>query len=165
MTKRDFIMLRVDEETKREIEAAAKARGQSLTTFVLDAAKSAARKDPKKMTATATAGGQHTGVPTYFRASCAEASRGGASGYDAAAWHLCIHLDNEQPYDLSTDEWADRIRELDQMLSKRFSRDEEAIIGWFERHYPKCMELVPARRRETFLRGVYQAWEEGRILL
>jgi hypothetical protein len=43
------------------------------------------------------------------------------------------------------------------------ARDDEAVLGWFDCHYPKCMALVPPRRREQFLAGVYRAHDEERI--
>jgi hypothetical protein len=38
------------------------------------------------------------------------------------------------------------------------SGDDRAIVQWFCIHYPKCMALVPTRRRySSFVSGVYDA--------
>ncbi|MGV3722457.1 MAG: DUF1778 domain-containing protein [Actinomycetota bacterium] len=154
-------MLRVSTETKRKIEAAATLKGQSLTTFILTAAENAAKRTTN-MTATIsqpTSGG-HTGVPTFFRARCLEASRGGSSSYGDAGYHLCLNLGSQQPYDLTNEAWDEC---LDQLREFADEQDEAGIISWFEKLYPRCMSLVPTRRRSQFAAGVYQARETDRI--
>jgi hypothetical protein len=42
-------------------------------------------------------------------------------------------------------------------------RDDDAILAWFDRNYAACMTLVPTRRREQFLAGVYAAVNDGVI--
>jgi len=54
---------------------------------------------------------KHTGVPTFFRGCCYEASQGGAKTYRNAAWHLAIHLNDQVPYDTELDDWQNHIEE------------------------------------------------------
>src|SRR5262249_45642198 len=73
-----MVCFRTDPVTKRRIEEAARQRAQSVTTFVREAVMKAVEKAeasgaPKRAV--------HGGVPTYFRAFCLEASRGGKLGY------------------------------------------------------------------------------------
>lgn len=152
MVKQVMITIRVDRDTKSRIEAAASVKGQSMTTFIVEAAERAARKArPPK--------GQFGGVPSYFRGCCMEATQGGTMGYFSPAWHLTIHLDTSMPYDMDEDDWAD---ELAQLREHSRERNDDCVWQWFHEHYPKCMALVPKRRKEQFLKGVYEAIDEGR---
>jgi uncharacterized protein (DUF1778 family) len=68
--KAEFIHVRVDADAKARIVEAAAREGKNVTTFVLDAAmREAARVERKPR-------GQFTGVPTFFRALCREATLG-----------------------------------------------------------------------------------------
>jgi hypothetical protein len=104
-------------------------------------------------------GGQHGGVPTHFRARCAEAAQG-ASSYSYVGYYLATSLIREIPYDLEEEEWLDAIERLINMLD---AEEENNIWNWFREHLPKFMACVPSRRREQFLSGVHRAHEEGRI--
>jgi hypothetical protein len=43
--------------------------------------------------------------------------------------------------------------------------DDGAVLAWFDRWVPRCMTLVPRRRRQIFLQGVYRyALEEGNTI-
>jgi hypothetical protein len=94
--------------------------------------------------------------PTYFRALCFEARRGGDEGYAAAGHQLTGHLtelvDGDSPGEVAAKlvELAGRIRR----------RDDPRVIEWFERELPRCTALVPRRRRRTFLQGVYRMVDE-----
>lgn len=159
MVKKEVIVMRVDVETKKRIETAASTKGQSVTTFVLEAATKAAKRvedrPPTK--------GRFRGVPNYFRYGCMEASRGGSMGYETPAWHLAIHVGGifgEIPYDVEPEEWE---TEVDRLRDSLGDEDEEAVWEWFGEHYPKCMALVPKRRWRQFVKGVFMAFEEDRV--
>jgi hypothetical protein len=158
MTKEEAIVLRISTEDKATIKAAADSVSKSLTTFIIDAAlKEAgqvARRPPAK--------GVHGGVPSWFRATCYEASKGGTGGYEIAGFKLAAAVGSESPYDLEGDEWADEIDKLKALLD---SDDDKPVIAWFVQHYPKMMALVPARRRDQFVAGVARAYEEDEINL
>ena len=98
-TKDRVIVVRVDEATKRRFEEAAQRKGKTMTTFLVEATDREARRVEREP----AQGGVHGGVPTYFRARCHEASRGGNEGYDGAGYHLVIHLGSQMPYDVEFD--------------------------------------------------------------
>ena len=103
---------------------------------------------------------RHSGVPTFFRAACDEAKRGGSWGYSKPGYHLAIHLDSQVPFDVERNEW----RELgEQLVSRLADENLDAAYDWFCEHFPTAMRLVPARRSHQFTKGVVEAYEEGRI--
>lgn len=156
MTKGEIIMLRVSTEDKAAIKAAADSIHKSLTTFITDAAMKQAQQIERRPPAK----GVHGGVPSFFRACCFEAAQGGESGYFGAGWHLANSLGSQIPDDLEIEEWQDEIDALQELLA---DDDGQGVWAWFRYHYPKCMALVPTRRREQFVAGVRQADEDDRI--
>lgn len=164
MPNKDFLLLRISQEDKGKISEAATRRGESLTTFVrrvcLREADNELKKEAKKMEQVETRP-KHTGVPSFFRSCCLEATRGGESGYWNAGWHLAIHTEEEMPYDIEDDEqWEEMLDELREAAS---NDDVDAVWDWYCKVFPKCMELVPIRRKDQFVNGVRQAWEDGRL--
>jgi len=104
--------------------------------------------------------GQHTGVPSFFRACCHEARRGNRCTYAHPGYHLTIHLWSQQPYDMDDDKWA---KETDRLTNALDQHDDDGVWNWFKEHFPKCMKLVPTRRKAQFVAGVRQAYDEERI--
>ncbi len=107
---------------------------------------------------------QHKGpCPTYFRAGCATARKGGRTGYKLVAEVLTQHLGEECPVD-SYEEWQERIDELTDLLRAHDRTPSistrNAALAWFDAHLPRCMALVPRRRRDVFLDGVHAYVEE-----
>jgi hypothetical protein len=153
--ERTSVLLRLSSEHEAEIKAAAASLGQSVTKFLTDAALRRARQVMKRQPSR----GVHSGVPSFFRACCYEAANGGG-GYSVPGWHLANALGSQIPYDLDMDEWQAEVEALHQLIA---DKDDEGVWAWFKRHYPKCMALVPARRREQFVAGVRRAEEDGRI--
>jgi hypothetical protein len=99
--------------------------------------------------------------PTFFKASCREAREGGTSGYHWAARSLTCAVAGLAPYDVKDEEWITRVEAL---LSLALDRDDRGVLAWFDQNLPRCMALVPRVRRDTFVKGVYQAVdEEGRV--
>jgi uncharacterized protein (DUF1778 family) len=161
-TKSETLILRIGAKEKQLIAEAAGRSGESMTTLVRRAALNEAKKiltkkGGKKME---QATERHTGVPRFFKYGCLEASQGGTNTYATPAWHLAIHLDEQIPYDADEDEWANEIDKLQNLCAKE---DEDAIWQWFTDHYPKCMELVPDRRKDQFVKGILRAYEDDRI--
>jgi uncharacterized protein (DUF1778 family) len=157
VTKAEVLVLRISTKDKAAIKEAAERSAKSLTTFITEAAVRQAAQVERRPPSTK---GVHGGVPTFFRACCFEAAQGGANGYKIAAWHLSNSLGSQQPYDLDDEEWERVLEALKQAIT---DDDDVAIWNWFKRHYPRCMALVPARRREQFVAGVRRAEEDGRI--
>jgi hypothetical protein len=157
----DALLLRISGTLKKELKDAAASVGQSMTTFVTDAITKRVehlKRHPPKGPPTR---GVHGGVPSFFRANCMEAARGGANGYQAAGWHLANAIcSGQEPYEVEEEEWEAEVEALKELLE---SDDVAGVWGWFKRHYPKCMALVPIRRREQFVAGVKSAYEEERF--
>jgi hypothetical protein len=110
-----------------------------------------------------TVSGVHRGVPSFFRACCSRAAEGGTNSYAAAAWHLASSIGSSQaPCDVEPDHWETEVLALKERLAEG---NKQGVWSWFTDHYPKCMELVPARRREQFVAGVERAHEDGRMEL
>ena len=53
--------------------------------------------------------GQHRGVPSHFRARCAEARGGTISDYSGVGYYLATKLAGEIPYDFEEDDWLTEI--------------------------------------------------------
>jgi hypothetical protein len=149
--KDKIINIRVDNETQQAIKDAAEAQGLSMTSFILNVAKREALRKRPKQTAT---------PPSFFRALIFEAQRGGSRGYEDAGYHLAMHAHEFLSYEYDSDE---EIAAMDRLESRLSKGDDDGILRWFEEELPKVMKLVPARRRDQFLKGVWAAWEEGRI--
>jgi hypothetical protein len=91
--------------------------------------------------------------PTFFFASCLEASQGGRDGYQSAARSLVRSLGGIAPHEVELDEWSDKLDELQALIVD--GRDDE-VLSWFDRWLPRCMALVPRQRRRSFLKGIYR---------
>src|SRR5206468_6391790 len=87
MRQRDaVIILRTTGQTKQRLQTAAQLRGQTLTSFVVDAALNQARRPTPRLP-------DDNRVPRFFRTSCDEACRGGRrSGYLRVGWLFASHL-------------------------------------------------------------------------
>ncbi len=162
MEKSELIALRVSPEYKAALQDSAAQMGESLTTFIEKAINSRIQVIKRRPPKREPTRGVHEGVPSFFRGCCLEAQRGGENGYANAAWHLSGALGSQIPYDIEDDDWADQIDALKGLIK---DEDGEGVWSWFKRHYPKCMQLVPTRRREQFVSGVYRAYQDGRIEL
>ena len=95
--------------------------------------------------------------PTYFRAGCYEARNRLLPlnmGYDSPAWHLAIHLYCDLVYQ------EEAMEELEELVALE---DDRGIAQWFRYYLPRCMKLVPSKRLPTFLKGFWQAVEDGRV--
>lgn len=110
------------------------------------------------------------GVPTFFRACCSEATLGKVwssqgwtrYGYKDVGYHLARSTGGLIPYSADLDEWGEQVEGLFDALSVN---DREAVWRWYARTYPKCMALVPTKRRRAFVDGVFEASEKGEIAL
>jgi hypothetical protein len=96
--------------------------------------------------------------PTWFMAHCRTAARGGNTGYDSAGYDLARTLDGLAPDDVENDQWSEEVEGFAELVSRE---DNEAILGWLGIHLPRCLAMVPTRRRAGFLNGLYRAVEDG----
>jgi hypothetical protein len=101
--------------------------------------------------------GVHGGLPSYFRASCYTASRGENAGYFGVGRMFAASLANEVPYDLEDDEWQTEVEALEELVA---ADDDAGAWSWFKTHFPRCMAIVPPRRKDRFLAGVRAAYED-----
>jgi hypothetical protein len=142
---------------------AAQEAGLSLTDFILQSASRAASR-VRKPEPFALAGS----VPLFFRKSCNRARNGGEHGYEVAGYELARHLlglhCENYPVAASRTERDGELRRLARLLRRPTGRREDrAVLGWFLRHYPQLMDLVPKRRYEQFLQGVYRCVGDGAV--
>jgi hypothetical protein len=168
MAKRATIILRVDGEKKMRFEEAAGRAGLTLTSFLLKGAERHARELEKKGAARdtnreATKTGKPGACPAFFRMTCLEAGRGGNHGYDWAGRTLVKSAPGLV-------EWRTAKELKDKFLALRGAierRDDAGVLGWFDGELPRCMALIPRRRRKVFLDGVYREVDEtgGDVLI
>jgi hypothetical protein len=155
---------------KARIANAAGSQGKSLTTFLLEAAERAAAKVESRPTAPKKPGGRGA-CPTWFVARCWEAAQGGTGGYAAAGHALAAALPAEHPWELSDEQWAAALDSLGELIGigrrrlVRLERDDAAVWAWLEEYVPRCAALIPRRRRQAFLAGLYRAAEDETIAL
>lgn len=96
-------------------------------------------------------------LPTFFRGLVLQA-RCSKQGYEPAGFHLAIHA-----RDLVHGQVDDHVLDqLDEILGERMTAAEN-MWRWLRATMPRCMALVPSRRKATFLRGVQAAIDEGRV--
>ena len=105
-------------------------------------------------------GPSHMGIPTFFRALCLTASQGGTHSYKDAGYDFGIATAGEIPYDADSEEWDKMLEEVKRYIK---SKDKERIWQWYRRVYPRAMELVPDRRKDAFVDGILQAYDDGRL--
>lgn len=100
------------------------------------------------------------GVPSFFCGLVQEAA-GQFPGYDysVAGHELARHTANMvEDGDEPGQEAEPRLDELWRLIQES---DDVGVIAWYRREFPKCMTLVPSRRRGKFLQGIYEAFEAG----
>ena len=154
MVKDDTILIRIEADAKERFTAAASSRGESLTAFILKACISRAKSTEKSTMVKTMARASFGGVPSYFRGLCFTASQGGEFGYDVVGQRFAQNLPGMVPYDVEDEAWAEQVQELESMINE--DGDPESVVDWFEEYFPKCMDLVPPRRRERFAIGVIE---------
>jgi hypothetical protein len=170
MARSEFLILRVDTLLKERIATAASRLGQNVSTFVLQATEKAVAKVEAMPAPSAKPAGKGA-CPTWFAARCSEAVRGGAGGYGAAGLALARGLAALAPWEQSTDEWAEALADLGELLHvaaaarTRPRPDPEAVWAWLARYLPRCAALIPRRRRNQFIEGIVNAVYDGTISL
>jgi DNA-binding XRE family transcriptional regulator len=109
------------------------------------------------------------GTPSYFRYGITDATARKIVGVDPTTgravradwsmpgWHLAIHL-GEYVTDDDAREELEQL-ETDATGPRDFAR---RLTTFLELEFPGCMALIPTRRREQFLQGVYAAIDQGR---
>lgn len=88
------------------------------------------------------------GIPSFFRCACQTAMQGGARGYGLASEALAQKVSRLIPYELDQQEWMVELGSLETRL-----RDDQYVSAWLTDHFPRCVALVPRRRRNAFFKG------------
>lgn len=151
-----IIVLRMSAELKATITAAAEQLGLPLTTYIIDAA----LKRALHLRQENASGAQGVRLSADFRILCNEAVKGTADGYATPGYRLAALVGMQRPDGIDYETWLTQVDALKALLA---NRDDAATWAWFQQHYPDCMALVPARRREQFLYGVRRAYEQDLI--
>ena len=169
MTKDAFLHIRLSNELKKRIEAAAKEKGQTVTTFVQNALDSAAKRTEGKPRGQPAS---RRGIPIIFENLCRDAQHGGArssgesgSGYFWAGYQLVLDWSATFP-DLPERERKEKLAAAYALLVPEVPIRKEAdndgdVLAWFEAELPQCLALVPARKRSLFVAGARQAAIDG----
>ncbi len=145
MTRDQTIILRVDAETKARIEQAARLRGLSITSFMLETAMKTAQRIEKRPPPAPSGA-----CPGFFKALCREASLGGANTYTTPGYELSRHMAS----------LVDDLEGLYELFEERPVVNDDSVLDWLSQALPRCMALVPQRRRDSFLEGFYQYDED-----
>jgi len=148
---------------KNKIASAAKKQGGSITYFVtqtaLKEAKKVLSKKEEDIMKTMTRP-VHGGVPTFFRALCFTASHGGTHSYKDAGYSFGMATEGEMPFGADYDEWNKMLEEVQGYIE---NEDRENIWRWYREVYPQAMRLIPNRRRESFVDGILEAYNDGKL--
>jgi hypothetical protein len=163
MTPKDAVLtIRVEEDVKTKLQEAAKWRDQSLTTFIVEASLKAAEKALESEKVWASLGVKGTRKPSaHFRKLCEEASQGGSWGSEKG-WHLVGYKmacsTQDKPLYGAID--VKRLIELKNALARK---DRDAVWAWYLDEFPVHMFSVPSKRKDRYLDGVFQAWDDGHL--
>ena len=112
-------------------------------------------------------------VPNFFRWQCNNAHKGRRDGYLQTGYELAGALLSIRPAGCGSEDWDRELTALSELVLTRAvgssidvtADNDDAILSWFDDHFPACMELVPQQRRDQFLAGVLRAVDEGVIEL
>lgn len=107
-----------------------------------------------------------SGVPSFFRACCREAS---SQSYGLSFSHpgheLMRHVLQLSPYGCDGEEWQRECEVLDALCEAAYDDPTpetlDKVADWFVAHYPRCMALVPVRRRQRFAQGAVDKWADS----
>ena len=88
--------------------------------------------------------------PSFFKAACIEASKGGIGSYYNVGCLFAKSIHQLAPYTLNMEEWD---QEIDILKKNVLSKRGGEVLHWLNQVYPKLMKLVPSKRRTQFLDG------------
>jgi len=161
--KEEILVVRMATENKKQIADAARKCGESITNFIT----STALKEAKKVLARQEVNMEktitqptHGGIPAFFRALCMTASEGGAHSYKYVGYSFGAATEGEIPWDANYDEWENMLEEVRGYIE---NEDRESIWQWYKEVYPSAMKLIPARRKDSFVDGILEAYTDGKL--
>ena len=97
-------------------------------------------------------------LPTFFRALVHEAKTS-RYGYAVPGYHIGIHL-----IDL-VNGWVNDEAGSELATAIHGGKPVDEIWKWLRRYLPRCMAIVPMRRKGTFMEGIMGSVEEGKLYL
>ncbi len=161
--KEEIVIVRMATEDKKQIADAAKKRGESITNFITNTVLKEAKKvqviKEASMENTVTRP-THGGIPTFFKALCMTASEGGAHNYRYVGYSFGAATEGEIPWDADYDEWWKMLDEVRKYIK---NEDRKNIWQWYKNVYPNAMKLLPARRKDSFIDGILEAYTDGKL--
>jgi hypothetical protein len=158
MVKTDTLILRMEGATKVTIRRAADRAGETMTQFATRALEERAKKVLSKPRGL---------LPTYFRSLVARAAPGGQGSWRAVGHAFVQDCVPDLQVDIGKAEANKELDYLESIAARRAPRpltddDLTDVLAWFEEHFPRCMELVPDRRRAAFASGAAdRAFHDG----
>jgi hypothetical protein len=78
--------------------------------------------------------------------------------YAHCGFHLTLHLPDRIPHGAERGEWMQELSYLDKLFE---DQEFDLAFQWFTEHFPKCMNLVPRRRRRKFIEGAFACWQKS----
>ncbi len=167
MSKTETIHIRVDAELKNRAMEAAMQTGKTLTTFATNALETATARAERQISTRCKPMPPHTDKPAdWFKSWCLKESQGGVSGYTTAGYLLGNDLSRilVELMGLPSVEAHNALKLLRRHIPKGGGkRNPEAALTWFGTVFPKWVAIVPARRRQQFLEGVFAAADKSFI--
>jgi len=163
MVRSEMITLRVEPQVKKQLEKAAKLRGHSLTTFVLEAAEGAATEALESQEARRGMSPQE--AYEFVKKACEDVKRGGR-GYGDVGSHFVFALRSMRDYanTLSPDEGNELNRRISTLNNAASEMDDVALLKESEDEFlkalhgefPEFFDLIPKQRHKQFAEGTVE---------
>lgn len=101
------------------------------------------------------------GLPSFFQCLVYEAAtrRYSYSDYAMAGTELARHTFGYM--DSGEEPWTKASARYGKLMQFIQNGNEKAVMKWYRREFPRCLALIPSRRRRKFMEGVFFAYEEG----
>ncbi len=101
----------------------------------------------------------HYGIPIHFRGGIADVQQRTGTTYADIGWHFGLHMrELVEPFGYAAAE-----RKLDRLEAYINAGNFDKALKWFDKEFPRCMALVPKRRRMSFIKGIDLAFEQERV--
>jgi hypothetical protein len=94
--------------------------------------------------------------PSHLFARWRDIRHGGARGYKDFGSEVMKGVRGILFYEHDEEIEGNVLAQLESLVD---ARDDEGILGWFDREVPRIMALVPPKRRARLLMGMYEAIE------
>jgi len=141
-----LVLIRMDARSKSRLEAAALARGQSLSDFACEVLNQVAVE------------GHPSHDPTvHFALLCSAAHAGKPTGFNIVGQWLARNLAALQPPTIRTTIWWAKITDL-QSLAVRGTPTE--VLEWLLEHLPRIAVTIPHKRMPQLVQGLIKGFAD-----